>query len=74
MLKAIGISMFILMNSIMAVSFAQIPEPAVPAAKTINRAMWEWKSIEPILKEDKRKELFDFCEKYKINELFAQMH
>ncbi len=66
--------MFILMNSIMAVSFAQIPEPAVPAAKTINRAMWEWKSIEPILKEDKRKELFDFCEKYKINELFAQMH
>ncbi|MDD4879154.1 MAG: hypothetical protein PHR22_01700 [Candidatus Omnitrophica bacterium] len=72
--KIIGACMLILANSLAAVSFAQDAVPHEQPARVINRAMWEWNSIEPILKEDKRKELFDFCEKHKINELFAQLH
>ncbi|MFH1779082.1 MAG: hypothetical protein ABH847_03510 [Candidatus Omnitrophota bacterium] len=45
---------------------------AQPAHKT-NRAMWVWHSLGPQLKEEERKELFSFCEKYGINELFFQL-
>ena len=74
MSKVIGACMLILMSPIFLLALSRDTVASGQEARTINRAMWEWNSIEPILKEEKRKELLDFCEKYKINELFMQLH
>jgi hypothetical protein len=41
--------------------------------KKYNKAMWVWESLEPLLKKEKREELFKFCQEYGINELFFQL-
>ncbi|MCK9555366.1 CIA30 family protein [bacterium] len=41
--------------------------------KNLRRAMWVWDSYSLLTDSAKRREFFEFCEKYKINDIFLQL-